>query len=61
MTIRDLYETLLTMIGCGATPEEENETILCNLECLIDDGYSNCDCALLDDDYNFIVVYAATH
>ena len=61
MTIRDLYETLLTMIGCGATTEEENETILCNLECLIDDGYSNCDCTLLDDDYDFIVVYAATH
>ena len=61
MTIRDLYETLLTMIGCGATAEEKNETILCNLECLIDDGYGNCDCALLDDDYDFIVVYAATH
>ena len=61
MTIRDLYETLLTMIGYGATTEEENETILCNLECLIDDGYSNCDCALLDDDYDFIVAYAATH
>ena len=42
MTIRDLYETLLTMIGCGATTEEKNETILCNLECLIDDGYGNC-------------------
>ena len=61
MTIRDLYETLLTMIGCDATTEEENETILCNLECLIDDGYSNCDCALLDDDYNFSIAYAATH
>lgn len=61
MTIRDLYETLLTMIGCSATTEEENETILCNLECLIDDGYDNCDCALLDDDYDFIVAYAATH
>ena len=61
MTIRDLYETLLTMIGCGATTEKENETILCKLECLIDDGYSNCDCALLDDDYDFIAVYAATH
>lgn len=61
MTIRDLYETLLTMIGCGATTEEENETILCNLECLIDDGFGYCDCALLDDDYDFIVVYAATH
>lgn len=61
MTIRDLYETLLTMIGCGATTEKENETILCNLECLIDDGYSNCDCALLDDDYDFIIAYAATH
>ena len=46
MTIRDLYETLLTMIGCGATTEEENETILCNLECLIDDGSGNCDCAV---------------
>ena len=61
MIIRDLYETLLAMIGCGATTEEKNETILCNLECLIDDGYGNCDCALLDDDYNFIVAYAATH
>lgn len=61
MTIRDLYETLLTMIGCGATTEEENETILCNLECLIDDGSGNCDCALLDDDYDFIIEYAVTH
>ena len=61
MTIRDLYETLLTMIGCGATTEGKNETILCNLECLIDDGYDNYDCALLDDDYDFIIAYAATH
>lgn len=61
MTICDLYETLLTMIGCGATTEEENETILDNLECLIDEGSGYCDCALLDDDYDFIVEYAATH
>lgn len=61
MTIRNLYETLLTMIGCGATTEEENETLLCNLECLIDDGYDNCDCAMIDDDYNFIIEYTKNH
>lgn len=61
MTIRDLYETLLTMISCGATTEEENETILCNLEYLIDEGSGYCDCALLDDDYDFIIEYVVTH
>ena len=53
MTIRDLYETLLTMIGCGATTKEENETMLCHLKCLIKDGYGNYNCALFDDDEDF--------
>lgn len=30
MTVCDVYETLLTMIGCGCTTEEENKTLLRN-------------------------------
>lgn len=62
MTVRDVYETLLTMIGCGCTTEKENETLLRNLECLIDDGFGSHDCAIIDGDYDFVTfVYAATH
>lgn len=62
MTVCDVYETLLTMIGCGCTTEEENKTLLRNLEYLIEDGFGSHDCAIIDGDYDFVTfVYAATH